>query len=132
VEFEAAERPVVGVEAIARLGDRRPREGSCQHDFAGLQALAPGRQLHGQPGHADGRVALHAGGQAGLFDRAVLPQDGAAPGQVDLARLHRRPPSTMPALAALSLMVSCTLRMTRVWRSNCSMRASMISMAGVT
>jgi hypothetical protein len=42
------------------------------------------------------------------------------------------PPSTMPALAALSLMVSNTLRMTLVWRSNCSMRASMISMAGVT
>ena len=39
---------------------------------------------------------------------------------------------TMPALAALSLMVSNTLRMTLVWRSNCSMRASMISMAGVT
>jgi hypothetical protein len=38
----------------------------------------------------------------------------------------------MPALAALSLMVSKTLRMTLLWRSNCSMRASMISMAGVT
>jgi hypothetical protein len=33
-------------------------------------------------------MALHAGGQAGLFDRAVLAQDGAAPGQVDLARMH--------------------------------------------
>ena len=38
----------------------------------------------------------------------------------------------MPALAAKSLMVSTTLRMTWVSRSNCSMRESMISMAGVT
>jgi hypothetical protein len=43
-----------------------------------------------------------------------------------------RPPSTMPALAAKSLMVSNTLRMALVSRSNCSMRASMISIAGVT
>jgi hypothetical protein len=33
----------------------------------------------------------------------------------------------MPALAALSLIVSCTRRIALVWRSNCSMRASMIS-----
>jgi hypothetical protein len=52
-------------------------------------------------------VALHAGGQAGFFHRAVLPQDGAAPGQVHRARIATLlPPSTMPALAALSLMVS--------------------------
>jgi len=43
-----------------------------------------------------------------------------------------RPPSTMPAFAAKSLMVSKTLRGALVSRSNCSMRASMISMAGVT
>ena len=38
----------------------------------------------------------------------------------------------MPALAAKSAMVSNTLRGAFVSRSNCSMRASMISMAGVT
>ena len=38
----------------------------------------------------------------------------------------------MPALAAKSLMVSNTLRIAFVSRSNCSMRASMISMAGAT
>jgi hypothetical protein len=56
-----------------------------------------------------------------------LPQDGADPGQVDLARV-----GLLPALAALSLMVSNTLRGALVRRSNCSMRASMISMAGCT
>ena len=38
----------------------------------------------------------------------------------------------MPALAAKSAMVSKTLRGALVSRSNCSMRASMISTAGVT
>jgi hypothetical protein len=75
-------------------------------------------------------VALHTGRQAGLFHSAVLAQDGAAPGQVHARGARLGPPSTMPALAALSLMVSNTLRMTLVWRSNCSMRASMISIAG--
>jgi hypothetical protein len=52
-------------------------------------------------------VALHAGSQARFFHHAVLPQDGAAPGQVGRARIGTlTPPTTMPALAALSLMVS--------------------------
>ena len=38
----------------------------------------------------------------------------------------------MPALAAKSAIVSKTLRGALVSRSNCSMRASMISTAGVT
>ncbi len=42
-----------------------------------------------------------------------------------------RPPRTMPALAAKSLMVSKTLRGAWVSRSICSLRASMISIAGL-
>src|SRR5260221_9502688 len=47
---------------------RSARERAGQHGLAGLQGLAPRRELVGQPGHADGGMALHAGSQAGLLD----------------------------------------------------------------
>ena len=62
------------------------------------------------------------------FCRRMAPHQGRSTSR----GLTRLPATTMPALAALSLMVSYTLRITLVWRSNCSMRESMISMAGVT
>jgi hypothetical protein len=84
---ETAERPVVGVEAVARLGDAGRVNEPASTTSPACRPSPQGASFLRQPGHADGGMALHAGGQAGLFDRAVLAQDGAAPGQVDLARL---------------------------------------------
>ena len=50
-------------------------------------------------------MALHAGGQAGFFHGAVAPQDGAAPGQVDLARIgsHRNGRGSLVDVSALEI-----------------------------
>jgi len=131
LEHQLAERAVVGLEQVADLGRtgrvKEPASTICpalSDSPQGASLLASqAMPMAGSPCTPAARPVS----STAPFWRRMAPTHGRS-----VARASARPaPTTMPALAALSLMVSNTLRITLVWRSNCSMRESMISIAGV-
>lgn len=107
---DGAHVAVVDVEGIALARRDRAGEGAAEDNLPGFELDIVRRQLVGQPGHAVGRMIEYARGDAGLFNYAVAIQQGGDPAQVELVRFNRPAPRITPALAALSEMVSNTLR----------------------
>src|SRR5437660_3912041 len=117
---------------VSSFYGRRTRERATQHDIVGVELLVIASDLVSEPGNAVGRVVQYSRREAGLLDHLVLVEQRAHPAQVERVGGRALASGHDPALAAKSAMVSNTLRGARVSRSNCSMRASMISRAGVT
>src|SRR5699024_1983305 len=74
---------------VVVVDPHRTGEGSGQDDLAGVELVAVGGDLVGQPVHAGGRVVQHAGGDAGFLHGLVLEQDARDPAQVHGFRAHR-------------------------------------------
>src|SRR5215831_13601206 len=88
---DAAERAEVGMQRVALAGEHHAGERSGEHKMAGLERHAVAAELVGEPGDAEGRMAEHAGRDAGLLDLRILVHDAADPAQVDLERPDRPP-----------------------------------------
>jgi len=125
-----AERPLIGDNAVGAADLNRADERARQQYFAGLQCLIvlsePGRK----PDDALGGMAKHASGEARFLDLAVLATIAPMWRKSTPLGSNQRPPSTMPALVALSDIVSNTVRVRFVCGSTWKIRASRISSGG--
>src|SRR5580692_8645433 len=89
LQRDAAELAEVGVQRVAFARMDHAGERAGEHDVAGLERHAVLAELVGEPGHAESRMAEHAGGDAGLLDLGVAIHDTADPAQVDVHRPDR-------------------------------------------
>src|SRR5262245_23324443 len=67
-------------------------KGAGEHNMSRLKSVAVRTDLVGKPGHAECRMAKHAGSETRFFNFGIAGHDSADPAQVDVQRTNR--PST--------------------------------------
>src|SRR5580700_5695845 len=89
LQRDAAELAEIGVQRIALARMDHAGERAGEHQVPGLERDAVLAELVGEPGHSQGRMTEHAGGNAGLLDLGVAIHDAADPAQIDVHRADR-------------------------------------------